>query len=440
MTHIDHPLRISLASEVHSRPFLALDVTADRAVTVTHLALFSGTELDKHSGFLSSLCLHFGVAPPSEQAKHFFHDFGPFRLKWENHTEFSTFTFASATTVADLDTAQRPLDHFAQMPTRHIPQQWWQSLAGTLLAATHVTLLKGPPHGEVANGIRQQFTGSLVVGSHVLHGGEVWTDFQIQPDGFGRFLVFDNDLREQQAGRLVQRLLEIDTYRMMALMALPRALESGPTIRQLEQQLVKLTKDLVQPNTQTDEAQLLHDLSDLAAQVEVTAQSNSYRFSAAQAYYKIVVSRISELREERIEGVPTIGEFMQRRLMPAMETCQSVANRQENLAQRVSRANDLLRTRVGISQEQQNRNILQSLNQRAATQLRLQQAVEGLSTVAISYYLLGILHHGFDALHEAGYSLNPTVATGLAVPFVLGVVWFVLHRLRKQAIHDDNLP
>ena len=168
------------------------------------------------------------------------------------------------------------------------------------------------------------------------------------------------------------------------------------------------------------------------------AQSNSYRFSAAQAYYKIVSSRINELREERIEGVPTIGEFMQRRLMPAMETCQSVANRQENLAQRVSRANDLLRTRVGISQEQQNRNILQSLNQRAATQLRLQQAVEGLSTVAISYYLLGILHHGFDALHEAGYSLNSTVATGLAVPFVLGVVWFVLHRLRKQAIHDDR--
>ncbi|WP_459070879.1 DUF3422 family protein, partial [Enterococcus faecium] len=81
--------------------------------------------------------------------------------------------------------------------------------------------------------------------------------------------------------------------------------------------------------------------------------------------------------EQRIEGVPTIGEFMERRLAPAMNTCQAIARRQEALAERIAHTNDLLRTRIGIVQERQNRQILESMNARAAQQLKLQQAVEG---------------------------------------------------------------
>ncbi|MEY4209234.1 MAG: hypothetical protein RLZZ20_2386 [Pseudomonadota bacterium] len=180
------------------------------------------------------------------------------------------------------------------------------------------------------------------------------------------------------------------------------------------------------------EQALLEQITSLAARLEQLAVDNGYRFSASQAYFKLVHSRIDELRERRIEGVPTIAEFMQRRLTPAMNTCTATARRQEVLGERLANTNSLLRTRVGIRQEQQNNKILQSMNMRAAQQLRLQQAVEGLSVVAISYYLAGLVGYGGKALKASGMHIDTDLVTGISVPILALVVWVGLNRLRKR--------
>lgn len=177
---------------------------------------------------------------------------------------------------------------------------------------------------------------------------------------------------------------------------------------------------------------LLHKITGLAARMEKLALENSYRFAASQAYYRLVLARIDELRETRIPGVPTIGEFMDRRLAPAMNTCESTVRRQHALAERIGRSNDLLRTRVGIVQEQQNRRILESLNTRAAQQLRLQQAVEGLSVVAISYYSIGLVSYAGKALKSAGVPLNPDLLTGVMIPVLVAAVWVGLRRMHHK--------
>ena len=92
--------------------------------------------------------------------------------------------------------------------------------------------------------------------------------------------------------------------------------------------------------------------------------------------------RIAELREGRVEGMPTLREFVERRLLPAMKTCETVARMQEGLSARISRASELLRTRVDIELERQNQELLAQMNRRAKLQLRLQETVEGLSVVA----------------------------------------------------------
>lgn len=51
----------------------------------------------------------------------------------------------------------------------------------------------------------------------------VWSDFRVRPDGFTHILVLNHCLRATQAGRLVQRLLNIETYRLMAMLAFPLA-------------------------------------------------------------------------------------------------------------------------------------------------------------------------------------------------------------------------
>jgi uncharacterized membrane-anchored protein len=176
---------------------------------------------------------------------------------------------------------------------------------------------------------------------------------------------------------------------------------------------------------------MLRSITALAARIERLSLDNTYRFSASQAYYRLVRARIEELRETRMEGRSTIEEFIDRRLGPAMNTFTSIAQRQEALAKRIANTNDLLRTRVGIVQEKHNRNILQSMNRRAALQLRLQQAVEGLSVVAISYYAAGLIGYVAKAAKSAGVPVNPDLATGALLPVVLFAVWMGLRRLHK---------
>lgn len=435
---LNHALRVPLAAEVHSRPFLRLDAPE----SLSHLAVYAGDSDPNISNAviqhatLAALCAHFGVAAPGHEAKYFFHDFGRFRLKWECHTEFATYTFAERH-----EEKLTPVEAFARAPLYQAPQEWLAGLQGKIMVAAHVVLdnTRGPAE-TFAGGLRRIFEGNLMVGSHVLQGGEIWTDFLIQSDGFSRFVVRDVGLHEQQGGRLVQRMLEIETYRMMALLGLPHAQRAIPVLNAIESELATLTAAMVNTDalngatlTDTDSEQaLLSRITSLAARIEKLSLENSYRFSASQAYFKLVNARIQELREIRIEGFPTVDEFMDRRLTPAMNTCQAVARRQEALAERIAHTNDLLRTRVGIVQERQNRQILQSMNTRAAQQLRLQQAVEGLSVAAISYYMIGLLGYAGKAAKAAGLPVNPDLATGLLVPVVAAVVWLGLRRMHKS--------
>lgn len=432
---LNHPLRVPLAAEIHSRPFLHLQAPE----VLTHFALYAPQPADGASNhraaqhrILQELCLHYGVSEPNPQARYFFHDFGRFRLKWECHTEFATYTFVERTASGDFRQA------FAQAPLRHVPQEWLASLQSKIIVAAHVVLSDSDAASATdLEALRELFQGNQLVGSAAGNGSEIWTDFLIQPDGFSRFVVRDLHLREFQGGRLVGRLLEIETYRMMALLALPQAEASQPALSAIENELAALTATLVQDDgagagDASDEQNLLHRITGLAARLEKLSVSNSYRFAAAQAYFSLVQARIQELREVRIEGIPTLAEFMGRRLAPAMHTCTSVAQRQEALATRIARSNDLLRTRVGIEQERQNRKILQSLDARAAQQLRLQQAVEGLSVVAISYYLLGLVGYAGKALKAASLPVNPDLLTGLMVPLVTAGVWYCLRQLHHR--------
>lgn len=435
---LNHSLRVPLAAEIHSRPFLKLEAPE----LVSHLAVCPilgleglGSALENQHTILAALCLHFGVAAPSVEAKYFYFDFGAFRLKWECHTEFATYTFAQRQSAAcGLDEA------ILHMPIAHIPEVWLQGLQGQVLVAAHLILDKRALSVEAfAREVQTLFKGNSLAGSSVMQGGEFWSDFVVHADGFSRFVIRDVGMRAQQAGRLAQRILEIETYRMMALLGLPCAHSATPQLNAIENSLVELASTMVESDhaltdagldDETDsERHLLEKITHLAARIEKLSLENNYRFSASKAYFRLVLSRIEELREQRVDGLPMVAEFMDRRLSPAMNTCDAVANRQEALARRIANTNDLLRTRVGIVQEMQNRQILQSMNARAAQQLHLQQAVEGLSVAAISYYVIGLLGYLAKAAKEFGWIAHTEITVGIFVPVVLGAVWVGLRRM-----------
>lgn len=418
---LNHPLRDSLSKELHARPFLRIDGPA----SLSHLAIYSERDEEIHIRLLAALTAAMGLPPPAPHNNHYTANKGDWQLKWEKHTEFSTFTFVQTAPHGEL---------FSGVAMRHLPESWLASLKESVLVAVHAELRCGEQAEQARERVGEWLPGPVLVGTKVLAGGEVYCDWLVHEDHFARFLVLDLGFREAQAGRLIQRLFEIETYRMMALLALPDARGHSQFLGKLDASLSVFMRRMEQPGNDHDDAYLLRELTRLAGQIEAHA-GLEMRFSASAAYEKLVLARIAELREERIEGFPTIAEFMQRRLLPAMQTCSSVWTRHQQSATRVARAVDLLRTRVNLAQEEHTTALLEGMNRTARTQLRMQHAVEGLSVAAISYYVLNLSGAALRALHAAHLSLDPDILEGLLIiPVVAAVVLFT-GRIRRLG-HD----
>jgi uncharacterized membrane-anchored protein len=137
----------------------------------------------------------------------------------------------------------------------------------------------------------------------------------------------------------------------------------------------------------------------------------------------------------RVDGVQNFEEFTERRLGPAMNTCRSVWARLESLSQRVARATQLLSTRVDISRERQNQQLLESMNRRSAAQLRLQQTVEGLSVAAITYYIVGLVGYAAKGVHALGYHFSVEAVTAASIPLVAIAVAYGVRHARRIVSH-----
>ncbi|MEY5029707.1 MAG: hypothetical protein RLZ63_2022, partial [Pseudomonadota bacterium] len=235
---------------------------------------------------------------------------------------------------------------------------------------------------------------------------------------------------EGRAGRISQRVLEFETYRLMALRGLPVAKQLSHELAQAEGKLADIAARLDAKDGSDQE--LLDDLVALAARVERTTAEHGYRFSATRAYDAVVRERLGELRERPVHGTQTVGEFMQRRLGPAMATVAATAQRLASLSERITRTSALLRTRVDIATETQNQQLLEKLTRGQDLQLKLQSTVEGLSIAAISYYVVSLVLYGAKALNKLGLPLNPEMVAGLSIPLVLWGVYSTVQRIHAR--------
>lgn len=420
----DHAERFVLAEEVHARPPEAVEAPA----RVTYVAvLVDADDRERERLHLVALCERYAVAPPAQGVTHFSARVGVLKLKWERHGEFSGYTFIQ-TGISEVP--------FVDPATRALPNGWLSAIPGRTVVGAHLRFMQGGRTPPDAEQLASYFGGNTPVGAAIGEGaGIAYTDFKIHDDGCSRFVVVDQAFTPRQAGRMLQRLFEIEVYRMMSLLALPVARRMGPRITDIERSLARLTDGIARDDG-SDEA-LLHELTRLAAEVESGLAATQFRFGACKAYHELVVTRISELREVRLPGIQTIEEFMARRLTPAVATVATASQRLQNLSDRVAQASNLLSTRVDITRERQNQALLGSMDRRAKLQLRLQQTVEGLSVAAIAYYGAGLVGYVVKAGRAAGLPLNADLLVGVAIPIIAGAAFIAVRRARQRVHADD---
>ena len=417
-----HSLRVALHNEIHARPPEVMTAP----VVISHVVMLcNDSERAASRDHVATLLRDHHLPPPDETSTHVRADIGGFRLRWELHTEFVTYTFMRPT-QDDVSNEREP-----QTALDAVPQLWLEQMPGAALTSLHLWAMPTPTFGNSAL-VKNLLLEETLVASAVADGaGEVYTDFAIHGDGFSRMVLLVGNMTPRRMGRLVQRLLEIETYRMAALLGLPAARDASHALASAERELAELA-EAIRTAHKNDEPLLLDRITKLAGQVESQYAATHSRFSASSAYFALVDDRINDINESRLTGMQTIREFMDRRLTPARSTCEWAARRQDALSQRVSRISSLLRTRVEIEQQLSSQALLTTMNSRQDMQLKLQTTVEGLSVAAITYYIIGLISYLAKGAQKLGWPFSGEVTAAVAIPFVVLGIWWLLRRLNKK--------
>ena len=414
-----HPLRAAVLGEVHARPFTPIETPR----RVLHFAFATTPERgEADRAALSDFCAGRAVTPPKPGSKHHRVSLGVTALRWEQHSEFTTYTWE----LPGNDTAGtlpfHPAAAVLAQPMGFVPQP------GPLLVAIDLHLV-----GNEAPQLDRLFDPASLAAAETSDGAALFaTDFQADPAGFVRILVTDRGFGAARAGALVQRLIEIETYRTLALLGLPEAQRLSPSVGRIETRLAEVTEEMRRTEGFEANHRLLDELTALASELEAGAAASLFRFGATRAYDEIVHLRLQTIGERAVAGHTTWAAFLARRMAPALRTCVALQERQANLSSKLARAANLLRTRVDVELQQQNRDLLKSMNRRTQLQLRLQATVEGLSVAAISYYVVGLFGYLVKGLHDSGVPIDPALATAVFVPIAVLLIWWTVRRVRKR--------
>ena len=413
-----HPLRAAVLGELHARPFTPLKCPC----RILHFAFATSGEAGRADrAAFAALCTRRGLSAPQDAAKQHRVALDGSVLRWEQHSEFTTYTWelpGSAAAPFDPPASALPLS------MQEVPQP------GPLLVALDVHLISGGP-----DSIDRVFDPATAAVAESGNGEATFaTDFQTDAAGFVRILVLDRGMSPERAGALVQRLVELETYRTLALLGLPEAQRLAPSIGRVERRLAETTEEMRGSDRLMDNRRLLDELTALAAEVEAGAAASLFRFGASRAYNEIVQMRLPTIGERQVDflsDLELVSGAADAACDPHLITTEE---RQANLSQKLARAANLLRTRVDVEVEQQNRDLLKSMNARTRLQLRLQTTVEGLSVAAISYYVVGLFGHVLDGVAAEGVRIDVPLATALFVPIAVVAIWWMVRRIRRRHI------
>lgn len=414
--HADQPAAIR---EVHARPHPLLH--APRALL--QIAFMTEGDLARDKAAMSALSQRLGVAEPDHATPLHGLTWDDGDLHCEKHTEFSTYLWSAS------------LDPQTGEPCGENPFRHGFIVPGPVVSGIALKLL---PWTATAEAEIARFDPVSLCYSLVENGAAaILTDFRQDEEGLTHILILTRDLTPTQAGVLAQRLLEIETYRILALFALPLTRLIASDLRRMEARLAAITDEMCAGLVDRRKSDvLLAELTRLAAELEADVAANLYRFGASKAYYEIVEERLAVLSEEIVPGYRTWQDFLHRRIAPAIRTCQSVKERQDKLSDKLTRAISLLHSWIDVELERQNRDLLTAMNNRAKLQLRLQQTVEGLSVAAISYYVVSLLAYWLKGIPGLHAIVTPGLAITILVPFVVLVIWWMVRRIRHA--HGDK--
>jgi uncharacterized membrane-anchored protein len=409
----DHPYRAAIMEEVHARPVeIIRDYCRVRRVVVA-MPNQAGSMMSAFAHF-NQFCEDAGVEVPLPTTRQHSFDTPDRHVTWEFHTEFITVTWRSASN----DSENWPTDIGLEILTE-----------GSIIGAMRLDLISDR---HIPDRLVPGFNLASLCLADIENGkGQVAVDFVPDEDKFTRFEVAVGGLTILRRSIIVRRLMEIETYRNMALLGLPLARASNPELRTLELELSEVVEGLSKANSADAVQASLTSLHALSVRSGQLSERLGYRFAAGHAYGDVLRMRLAGIRENSTTRGSTLTHYIGNRVEPGLATCAAMEKRLSVLAEKIERAIGMLNVRIGVDMQLQNGAVLDSIAKTARSQFLLQRTVEGLSVIAISYYLLGIIGYAMagplTVLHW-----DKTMSLSIAAPFVLLFVWVMVRAIRKS--------
>ena len=432
----------SFKDELHARPYIKL---GNNLRTFHFAYLIKDNDEIKAWKHLNKYLISEGFQKlPKEHYKYWVAENENLIIRYECHTEFISLTLIYPNTI--LSQKKKIPNLFDDEFLSKLPTQFLENFPGKHFLSTWIEMASSAYNYQPID-VEKYFFHDNFSGSNVAEdGANVFISFKTDSSnfigsGFRRVFIQNKNLRTRRTGRLLQRIVELETYQVLSLLGLSQVRTETANLSYLEKKITEITKSVSgkakknlvnKSNTNQNYQNDLNELSYVVAKIEEIASSTNYRLSATSAYYKLVEQRIIDLREERLKSFQTHNEFLSRRLQPAIRTCEAFSRRLESLAVRAQRADNLVRTQIELSIQIQNKNLLESMEVRARAQLRLQETVESLSIVAITYYVVGLLSTLVEPISFEKMFISKSVFLSLSVPIILIIIWYLAKMVRKK--------
>lgn len=405
---IDHPDRSAAVAELHLRPMPPLYPPCD---LIQLVRLPAAGERD----FIRAAVAARSGREFASDTRHAAGRIEGCDWSWEEHSEAATMTL-----VLPLGGPSSVRDQLVG---------WIADMPGGIIRATRIRILATDEDAcrELENAAFEP--GELV-------GGRIgsllfWSDFRVRLDeGLGLAIIAANATPAPDLGRLVRQFQELGNYRNLALRGLTEVRRHSATLAAIEEELARTSAEL--GDCEADQ-RTLESLMGLSAQCQALRTLVSYRLGATAAYGQVVIDRLHALAPDKIAGLQTLSEFTERRLLPALRTCEAFGRRLEGAAMGVERATTMLRTRIELIVQQQNLALLRSVDRSAARQVAMQRLVEGLSAVALSYYAISLIEMMARSAQAHGLILldSGTLGALAVVPLLLTIALALRARSRR---------
>ena len=418
-----HENFLTCYDELHTRPFPQINgpVNISSIAIIHQKSALNELSISKEIAHITQLCQDNVRQAPVLGCRHFYQTFDDFELRWERHHEFSSYTFLVRANNQNF---------FNRPAINQVCKNWLGRITGKVISAVHIEAKTAVNICENSQAIKPYFELCRLMGSMLGQQKiSLWSAMQLHQDNFNRILLVSDNIHQYENGIFIRTLLELEAYRNLTLLALPLAQQVISQVNNIELELASL---LQHNSIEGHNEKHLMVLSAMTAKLAKITVHSQYRFDASIAYYQIVDSRFTELHEEKIENIQTLTAFIKRRLLPAIRTIKAAKQRLDDLVNRVNRASDFLRTKIDMAIAQQNQALLTSMNQRSKMQLTMQRAVEGLSVIVATYYLLALTRYLLEAINGGVSTILIPQVIAYLVPIYLGLVWLFGKQLKKH--------